>query len=182
MTVLQRLLPQLPPSLTALSQGILPSRPTLVMASRLLPLHHRGMSPSAGNQFKKQIPHEHTHDFNECSVFVCLSVTMLAASLPVTTKVATPRPQHMGSSRQATRPSRRATASSRQATSSRPRSSKLLLLTLPRLRVPTASPRPTSTASKVDLPVITSLTITVSSALAVLVKSSVQFNVLVNTV
>lgn len=42
-TVLLLLLLQLLPSLTALSQGILPSLPTLVMASRLPPLHHRGM-------------------------------------------------------------------------------------------------------------------------------------------
>lgn len=41
MTVLLLLLLQLPPSLTALSQDILPSLPTLDTGSRLLPLHHK---------------------------------------------------------------------------------------------------------------------------------------------
>lgn len=54
MTVLQLLLLQLHPSLMALSQGILPSLPTLVMASRLRPLHHRGMYPSARNQIESE--------------------------------------------------------------------------------------------------------------------------------
>lgn len=54
MTVLQLLLLQLLPSLMALSQGTLPSLLTLVMASRLLPLHHRGMYSSVRNQITSE--------------------------------------------------------------------------------------------------------------------------------
>lgn len=129
MTVLLLLLLQLPPSLMALSQGILPSLPTLVMASRLLPLHHR--------------------------------VIMLTASRLVTIKAATRNQQHMPNNNLATKPSRRAMANSR-GTSSRPSSNnRLPLLTLLRLLVPMGRLQPTSTASKVDLPVTTSPTITI---------------------
>lgn len=160
MTALLLLLLQLPPSLTALSQGILPSLLTLVMASRLLPLHHRGMYPLTRNR----ISEFHKYILFTLFVLLCLSVTMRTASRLVTTKIATPSQQHMASNSLATRPSRQATASSR-GTSNRPSShNRLLLLTLLRLLVPMGSLQPTNTASKVAHLVTTSPTITVSLA------------------
>ena len=54
MRALLLLLLQLPPSPMALSQGILPSLPTLDMVSRLLQLHHRGKYPLVINQMKSE--------------------------------------------------------------------------------------------------------------------------------
>ncbi|TNN52925.1 hypothetical protein EYF80_036863 [Liparis tanakae] len=56
MTALLLLLLLLPPSLTALSQDILLSLPTLVMASRLLPLHHRVTMLAASQPVTAKVP------------------------------------------------------------------------------------------------------------------------------
>lgn len=71
MTALLLLLLQQPPSLTALSQGTLPSLPTLDMASRLLPLHHRGMYSFSGKLNNKWF-HKKTFNFllNDLSSFL----------------------------------------------------------------------------------------------------------------
>lgn len=159
MRVLLLLLLQQPPSLMALSQDILPSLPILVMANSLLLLHHRGLYLLTRIKIAKF--HNKLLFLNALSL--CLpSVTMLTANQLATAKIATHSQQHMDSNSLGTRPSRQVTASSREATSSR-RSSRLLLLTLPRPLVPMGSPQPASTASKVDHRV-TSPPITVSFA------------------
>lgn len=160
MTVLLLLLLQLPPSLMALSQAILPNLPTLAMASSLPPLHHRGMYLLTRNQISEL--HKNISIYLMLCPALSSPVTMLVVNQLVTTKTATPSQQHTASSNLATRPSRPAMASSRVDTSSRPSSSnRLLLLTLLRLLDHMGSLQLTSTASRVDRPV-TSPTITVS--------------------
>lgn len=80
MRALQPLLLQLPPSLMALSQGILPSLPTLDMASRLLQLHHRGKYPLVMNQMKSEFDNN-TSLFTDC-VCPALSLSYNANSQP----------------------------------------------------------------------------------------------------
>lgn len=79
MTALLLLLLLLPPSLTALSQDILLSLPTLGMASRLLPLHHRGTYPSARSHISEFHKDMLIISFNALSL---LTISYNASSQP----------------------------------------------------------------------------------------------------